>query len=86
MEICKEEASGSGNQHFRGQFRNRFAANFSISEKNSHSDTSVCIGFGYDKNGRCYKTNEGLTQLIQDTATRRNKTVTAVLKSRVYYL
>jgi hypothetical protein len=83
MEICNLDASGSENQQFKGQFRNRFAANFSTSINFPHSNTTVCKGFGYDKNGKHYKTSEGLTRLIHYIVTRRNKMVTAVLNSRV---
>jgi hypothetical protein len=73
MEICKLEASGSENQQFKGQFRIWFAANFSNSENLPHSNTTVCKGCGYDKNGKRYKTSEGLTRLIHGTVTKRNK-------------
>ena len=88
MEICNLEASGSENQQFKGQFRIWVAANFSNSENFPHSNTTVCIGidFGYDKNGKRYKTSEGLTKLIHNTVTRRNKMVTDVLNSQVCYL
>ena len=46
------------------------------------------VGCSYDSNGRRYKTNQGLTQLIQDSAMRRNKSVTAtsILKFVIYQL
>jgi len=46
----------------------------------------VCKGFGDEKNGKRYKTSKGLTRLIHDTVTRRNKMMTAVLNSQVCYL
>ncbi len=57
-----------------------------LTENFPHSNTTVCKGFGYDKNGKRYKTSEGLTRLIHGTVTRRNKMVTAVLNSQVCYL
>ncbi len=86
MKISEEEASESGNPQLRGQFWHGFSGFFSISEKNPHSDTWVCIGCGYDKNGRCYQTSEGWTKVVQDTIMRRNKMMTADLNSRVGYL
>jgi hypothetical protein len=85
MEICNLDSSESENQQFKGQFRYWFAAKFSNSEKFPHSNTTVYKGFDYDKNGKRYKTREGLTRLIHYTVTRRNKMVTDVLNSRVCY-
>ena len=46
----------------------------------------MCTGCSYDNDGRHYKTNEGLTKLIQDSVMRRNKMNTANLNSPVRYL
>lgn len=59
---------------------------FVFSYEFSYSHTSMCIGCSYDNDGRRYKTNEGLTQLIQDSVMRRNKMDTAHLNSPVKYL
>ncbi len=86
MEIGEEKASESGDLQFRGQFLNKFDAFFSNSEKNPCSHTCVCIGCGYDKNGRHYKTSEELTNDIQYMVMRRTKTMNTDLNSRVRYL
>jgi len=88
MEIFNLEASGTENQQFKGQFQIWFTAKFSNSENFPHSKITVCIGidFGYDTNGKRYKTSEGLTKRTHYNATRRNKMVTAVLNSQVCYL
>ena len=49
-------------------------------------NTRIYVGCSYDSNGRRYKTHEGLTQLIQDSAMRRNKTISDHLNSRVCYI
>ncbi len=82
MEIGKEKASESGDPQFRGQFWNQFDAFFSNSEKFPRSHTYVCIGCGYDKNGR----HEGLTNDIQYMVMRRTKTMNTDLNSWVHYL
>jgi hypothetical protein len=72
MEICNLDDSGSENQQFKeGQVKNRFAANFSNSESLPHSNTTVCKGFGYDKNRKHYKTREGLVKLTHYIVTKK---------------
>ena len=57
---------------------------FPFLETYPHSDTCVCIGCGYDKIGRRYQNNQGLTKHIQYGLVKK-KTIFG-LKSQVQYL
>jgi hypothetical protein len=59
---------------------------FHFFEKNSHYDTCVCIGCGYNKVGRRYQNNQGLTKHIQYGLVKKNKNTIFGLNSQVQYL
>jgi hypothetical protein len=49
----------------KGQFCAPIVGYSPFFEKYPYSDTCVCIGHGYDKDGRHYQHNQGLTKHIQ---------------------
>ncbi len=59
---------------------------FHFLKKYSHSDTCVCIGCGYDKVGRRYQNNQGLTKHNQYGLVIKNKKTIFGLNSQVQYL
>jgi hypothetical protein len=54
-----------GDPLVKGQFHTPIDGLFSFFEKYLHSDTCLCTGHGYDKIGRHYQNNQGLTKHIQ---------------------
>ncbi len=70
----------------KGQFRALIVGYFPFFEKYPHSDTCVCIGCGYDKVGRRYQNNQGLTKHIQYGLVKKNKKTIFGLNSQVQYL
>jgi hypothetical protein len=62
----------------KGQFCAPIVGYFLFFEKYLHSDTCVCIGRGYDKVGRHYQNDQGLTKHIQHGLVKKNKILSLV--------
>jgi hypothetical protein len=80
-----EDSECQGVLLLKGQFGALIIGFFPFFEKYPHSDTCVCIGHGYDKVGRCYQNNQGLTKHIQYGLVKKKKTIFG-LNSQVQYL
>jgi hypothetical protein len=70
----------------KGQFCAPIDGYFPLFEKYPHSDTCLCTGRGYDKIGRRYQNNQGLTKQIQYGLVKKNKKTIFGLNSQVQYL
>ncbi len=69
-----------------GQFHAPIVGYSPFFEKYPHYDTCLCTGHGYDKIGRRYQSNQGLTKHIQYGLVKKNKKTIFGLNSQVQYL